>query len=398
VAPYNESKLGTFHLLGSMMINSAVTNRTIYRSPMPYLKKYSRLLSSCPDPLTSGGKLDKVLRNGLNASADNTSVSGFLKFADRKVNAFPHFLLLAFRSRGVSLPTHGDQKLKNQTLADGACLLISYISSLGGNVSQARVAHLVWLHDDLSRSFLYLLFAFVALLLFFYFFFSSSSCTATHERRKKQNRKLMTTLNTCEVSTIDAYKGSNDGYRVIHSLSISKLRSKSNSILKSKSSSTDRLKKKKILNDDSKLSKSNNELMRNQRQKLNTERRSKITTERNSSGRGRRSRGSTQRRQRGRYYLVQQSSRQLRIARNNKKKKRYKKNKKKEKIMKLKLFHHYKMNQEMFDLINGSFSSRLCLLIFTIFLVSTFCLSIPFMSKMIFEHLFVSSLSINISS
>jgi hypothetical protein len=59
---------------------------------MPYLKKNSRLLSSCPDPLTSGGKLDKVRQNGLNASADNTSVSGILKFADRKVHAFPHFL------------------------------------------------------------------------------------------------------------------------------------------------------------------------------------------------------------------------------------------------------------------------------------------------------------------
>jgi hypothetical protein len=42
--------------------------------------------------LTGSGKLDQVLRDGLNASADNKSVSGFLNFADRKVNAFPHFL------------------------------------------------------------------------------------------------------------------------------------------------------------------------------------------------------------------------------------------------------------------------------------------------------------------
>jgi hypothetical protein len=112
--------------------------------------------------LTSGGKLDKVLRNGLNASSENRSFSEFLKFADRKVNAFPHFLSL--RS---SLPTHGrsssDQKLKNQKLADGACPLISYILSLYENVSQRRVAcdH-VWLYNDIHRGFLFLLlFAFV---------------------------------------------------------------------------------------------------------------------------------------------------------------------------------------------------------------------------------------------
>jgi len=323
--------------------------------------------------------MDQVLRDGLNASADNTSVSAIFKFADRKVNAFPHFLSL--RSTRLSLSTHAssDQKLKNQKLADGACVLISYISSLDGNVSQARVAHdHVWLRDDIHRGFLFLLLAFIVLsflLLFIFCFFSSSSCTATHERRKKQNRKL-TTLNTCAVSTMDNRKGCNDGHRAIHSLSTSKLRSKSNSILKSTSSSTDRLKKKKILNDDSKLSKSNNELMRNQRQKLNTKRRSKITTERSSSGRGRsrRSRGSTQRRQRGRYYLVQQSSRKLRIARNHKKKKRYKKIKKKEKILKLISFHHYKMKQEIFDSMNGDIMSHLCLLIMVIFLVSIFCL------------------------
>jgi len=145
---------------------------------------------------------------------------------------------------------------------------------------------------------------------------------------------------------------------------------------------------KMILNDDSNLSKSNNEL-KNQREKLNTKRRSKITTERSSTGRGRsrRVRGGAQRRQRGRYYLAQQSSRKLRSSErnnNNKKKKRYKKNKKKEKILKLISFHHYKMKQEMFDLINGSFSSRLCLLIM-IFLVRTFFV---FMFKMIFERLF----------
>ena len=92
IAPYNESKRGTFHLLDRRLIKRARTNCTIFGSRMPYLKKYSRLLSSCPDPLTSGGKLDKVWRNGLNASADDKSVSGFLKFADRKVQAFPHFL------------------------------------------------------------------------------------------------------------------------------------------------------------------------------------------------------------------------------------------------------------------------------------------------------------------
>ena len=346
---------------------------------MPYFKRYSTPISSCPDPLTGSGELDKGLRNGLNASVDNKSVSGFLKFADRKVKTFPHFISLS--SRLVTLPTHGsssDHKLKTQKLADGACPLLSCISFLGGHVSQARVAHLVWLHDDIHRGFLFLLFAFVASCLFFYCcFFSSSSCTATHERRKKQNQKVATTLNTCEMPAMDNHKGYNDGHRAIHSLSTSKLRSKSNSNLKSKSSSTD-LKKKKILNDDSKLSKSNNELMRNQRQKMKTKRKTKIKTERRSSGRGRsrsrRSRGSTQRRQRGRYYLVQQSSRKLRIQRNHKKKKRYKKNKKKEKILKLISFHHYKMKQEIFDSMNGDIMSHLCLLIMVIFLVSTFCL------------------------
>ena len=375
IAPYNESKQETFHLLDRRLIKSALTNRTIYRSKKQYLEKYSRPISSCPDPLTSGGKLDQVLRDGLNASADNKSVSGFLKFADRKVNAFPHFLSL--RSTRLSLPTHAssDQKLKNQKLADGASLLISDILSLDGNDTQARVAHdHVWLRDDIHRGFLFLLLAFIVLsflLLFIFCFFSSSSCTTTHERRKKQNRKLITTLNTCEMSTMDNRKGSTGGHRAIHSLSTSKLRSKSNSNLKSKSSSTE-LEKKKILNDDSKLSKSNNELMRNQRQKLNTKRKSKITTERSSSGRGRsrRGRGSTQRRQRGRYYLVQQSSRKLRIARNHKKKKR--KNKKREKILKLISFHHYKMEQEMFDLMNGDILPHLCLLIMVILIVSTF--------------------------
>jgi hypothetical protein len=328
IAPYNESERGTVHLLDRKVVKSTLTKRTINGCHISYLKKYSRPISSYPDSLTSSGKLDNVLRDGLNASADNTSVSGFFKFADRKVNAFPHFLSLN-RSTRLSLSTHAssDHKLKNQKLADGACPLISFISSLDGNASQARVANLVWLNDDIHRGFLFLLFAFIVLsflLLFIFCFFSSSSCTASHERRKKQNRKL-TTLNTCAVSTMDNHKCSTGGHRAIHSLSTSKLRSKSNSNLKSKSSSTDVKKNKKILNDDSKLSKSNNELMRNQRQKLKTKRKSKITTERSSSGRGRsrRVRGSTQRRQRRRHYLVQQSSRKLlRIARNNKKRKK----------------------------------------------------------------------------
>ena len=172
IAPYNESERGTFHLLDRKVVKSTLTNRTINGSHMPYLKKYSRPISSYPDSLTSSGKLDHVLRNGLNASADNKSVSGFLKFADRKVNAFPHFLSL--RSTRLSLPTHAssDKKLKNQKLADGACVLISDISSLDGNVSQARVAHdHVWLRDDIHRGFLFLLFAFLvaSLLLLFIF-------------------------------------------------------------------------------------------------------------------------------------------------------------------------------------------------------------------------------------
>ena len=67
-------------------------------------------------------------------------------------------------------------------------------------------------------------------------------------------------------------------------------------------------------------------------------------------------------------YLARQlEQRKLRIARNKKKSE-----KKKEKILKLKSFHHYDKKHEMFDLINGSFSSRLCVLIMMLFLVSTF--------------------------
>jgi len=216
IAPYNESKRETFHLLDRRVVKSTLTNRTIFRSKKTYLEKYSRPISSCPDPLTSGGKLDKVWRNGLNASADNKFVSGSLKFADRKVNAFPHFLSL--RSRSFSLPTHdeaisSDQKLKNQKLADGACLLISCTSSFDRNVSGSSVARdPLWLHDDLYRNFLYPAFAFVATcLVFFYYCFFSSSCTTTHERSKEQDRQLAST-------TMD-HKCLKCRYRVIHSLS-----------------------------------------------------------------------------------------------------------------------------------------------------------------------------------
>ena len=77
-----------------------------------------------------------------------------------------------------------------------------------------------------------------------------------------------------------------------------------------------------------------------------------------------------QRRQRGRC-LARLSVRKLSFA-TNKKKKKSKKKKMKEKILKLKLFHHYKMEQEMFDLMNGDIMPHLCLLIMVILIVSTF--------------------------
>ena len=110
IAPYNESERGTFHLLDRRVVKSTLTNRTIFRSKKTYLEKYSRPISSCPDPLTSVGKLDKVWRNGLNASADNKSVSGFLNFADRKVNAFPHFLSSSTKAN----PDTGSNSKKQQ--------------------------------------------------------------------------------------------------------------------------------------------------------------------------------------------------------------------------------------------------------------------------------------------
>ena len=134
IAPYNESERGTFHLLDRRLIKTALTNRTTYRSKKTYLEKYSRPISSCPDPLTSGGKLDQVLSNGLNASADNTSVSAFLKFADRKVNAFPHFLSSSTKADADTGLDTGSNSEKQQI----SC--ISGISPETDQSTEARVA------------------------------------------------------------------------------------------------------------------------------------------------------------------------------------------------------------------------------------------------------------------
>ena len=123
---------------------------------------------------------------------------------------------------------------------------------------------------------------------------------------------------------------------------------------------------------DAKLSKSKRELKR-QPQKLKAAEASNCMT--NSVGVG----GSgVHKRQRRRCLARRLSARKLSCAINNKTKKINKKKKMKEKILKLISFHHYKMKQDMFDLINGSFSSRLCLLIL-IFLVRT---------SFVFEYLF----------
>ena len=134
IAPYNESKRGTFHLLGPRVIKSALTISTIFGSRMPYLKKYSTPISSCPDPLTSGGKLDKVLPNGLNVSADNMSVSGFWKFADRKVHAFPHFLSSSTKADADTGLDTGSNSEKQQISS------IRGISLETGQSTEARVA------------------------------------------------------------------------------------------------------------------------------------------------------------------------------------------------------------------------------------------------------------------
>jgi hypothetical protein len=105
-----------------------------------------------------------------------------------------------------------------------------------------------------------------------------------------------------------------------------------------------------------KLSKSKRELKR-QPQKLKAAEVSNCMT--NSVG----VRGSgVQNRQRRRCLARRLSARKLSCARNNKNKKRNKKKRMKEKILKLKSFHHYKMKQEIFDIM-----SHLCV----IFLVST---------------------------
>ena len=135
IAPYNESKRETFHLLDRRVIKSALTNRTIYRSKKTYLEKYSRPISSCPDPLTSGGKLDQVVRNGLNASADNKSVSGFLKFADRKVHAFPHFLSSSTAKADADTGLDAGSNSKKQQIFS-----ISGISPETDQSTEARVA------------------------------------------------------------------------------------------------------------------------------------------------------------------------------------------------------------------------------------------------------------------
>jgi hypothetical protein len=111
-----------------------ITNRTIYRSKKSYLEKYSRPISSCPDPLASGGKLDQVVRNGLNASADNTSVSAFLKFADRKVNAFPHFLSSSTKADADTGLDTGSNSEKQQ---------ISFISGMSPETDQNTEARVI---------------------------------------------------------------------------------------------------------------------------------------------------------------------------------------------------------------------------------------------------------------
>jgi hypothetical protein len=133
---------------------------------------------------------------------------GFWNFLDVKANAFPRSLV-SKRSSHQTL----HQKLKNQKLADGACLLISYTSSFDGNFSGSSVARgPLWLHDDLYCDFLYPAFALVVTcLVFFYYCFFSSSCTTTHERSKEQDRKLAS-------KTMD-HKCLKCRYRVIHSLS-----------------------------------------------------------------------------------------------------------------------------------------------------------------------------------
>jgi len=112
----------------------ARTNRTIHRSKKTYFEKYSRPISSCPNPLTSGGKLDQVVQNGLNASADNKSVSGFLKFADRKVHAFPHFLSSSTAKADADTGLYASSNSKKQQI-----ISISGMSPETGQNTEARV-------------------------------------------------------------------------------------------------------------------------------------------------------------------------------------------------------------------------------------------------------------------
>jgi len=116
-ALYSENKRETFHPLDSKMIQTTlhVTNRT--RSQMPYLKKYSRNNSHYLHLLMSGGKLDIVWRDGLNASAENKFVSVVWKFVS-KVNAFPHDSFLSWRSLLLGHQSKQDQLQNIQTMVN----------------------------------------------------------------------------------------------------------------------------------------------------------------------------------------------------------------------------------------------------------------------------------------
>ena len=116
---------------------------------------------------------------------------------------------------------------------------------------------------------------------------------------------------------------------------------------------------------DAKLSKSKRELKRQPHELKAAEASNCMTNSVGVGGSG------VQKRQRRRCLARRLSARKLSFA-TNKKKKKSKKKKMKEKILKLISFHHYKMEQELFDLMNGDIMPHLCLLIMVILIVSTF--------------------------
>ena len=120
IGPYNMGKRGTFNLLDPKMIQTALTERTIHGSQIPYLKNYSRCTQSHPSAIPGGRELEKVLRERLNVTnVKNESAIRFWNFFDCKANAFPN-AFTSFRLVPRSTSHRKLKQLMNQKSADAS--------------------------------------------------------------------------------------------------------------------------------------------------------------------------------------------------------------------------------------------------------------------------------------